>query len=540
MALTDGLARGGRIVRRLGELGLLEPRRALAAARNVPTLIGRGPTLGLSCQIKADGQPDATAIVDDHGSLTWAELDRRVNRLAHALTERGAEPGTAVATVLRNGRHQAEAMLACQKLGLVAMPLNTWAKREELRTLLRRGEPRVVIYDARHGGELAGALPEGGAPIVVGDDRAGGEPYESVLAGHPPSRPRSFAGSAGTARVVIHTSGTTGVPKAAARDIGASGAGALLSLFEAVPYRASDVIYCPAPLFHSFGLLTLSTAVFTGARLVLPDAFDPERALATIAEQAVTAASLTPLMVRRLVELGPEVRSAHDLSSLRIVLTSGSAMPPELRARARELLGDTLYDLYGSTEAGWVAIATPEDARDAPDSVGRPVPAVEVAILGDDGTPALPGEAGRVCVRGGARFSGYTSGEEVDEHAGHLDTGDLGFLDGEGLLHIVGRADDVVIVGGENVHPAEVESVIAELDGVTDVAVVGVADEEYGEVIAAAVVGAVDAEAVRAHCERRLASFKVPRRTAVVDELPRNALGKVLRGELRERLTAGG
>ncbi len=535
MALTDGLARGRRMVRRLHELGLLEPRRALAAARNVPTLIGRGPTLGLSCQIKADGQPDATAIVDDHGSLSWVELDRRVNRLAHALTERDVEPGAAVATVLRNGRHQAEAMLACQKLGLVAMPMNTWARRDELTALLARSDPRAVIFDARHADELDGAIPEGAAAIVVGDGAAtpDAEAYESVLAAHSPARPVPFASDGGTARIIIHTSGTTGTPKAATRDIGSSGASALLSLFEVVPYRDGDVIVCPAPMFHSFGLLTFSTAVFTGATLILPDAFDPEGTLEAIAEHGATAASFIPVMIRRMLELPEETRSRYDLSSLRIVLTSGSAMPPDLRARATELFGETLYDLYGSTEAGWIAIATPGDVRAAPDSVGRPVPSVEVAILDEDGQPVPRTETGRVCARGTAEFEGYASGEEVDEHAGYLDTGDLGYLDGDGRLHIVGRADDMVVVGGENVYPIEVEAAIEDLDAVEEVAVVGVPDEEYGEVLAAYVVGSLDEDAVRSHCEATLASFKVPRHVEVVDELPRTATGKVLRRDLR-------
>lgn len=537
MALPDGLAHAGRAARRIRDLGLLRPRRALAAARNVPTLLGRGPTLGLSCQIKADSDPDGTAIIDDHGRLSWAELDRRVNRLAHALTERGAGPGAAVATVLRNGRHQAEAMLACQKLGLVAMPMNTWAKRGELTTLLARSDPRAVVYDARHADELDGAFPDGAARIVVGDAATtpDAEAYESVLADRSPARPAPFGGTGRAARLVIHTSGTTGTPKAAARDIGSSGVRALLSLFEVVPYRDGDVILCPAPLFHSFGLLTFSTAVFTGATLVLPDAFDPERTLEAIAEHRVTAASFIPVMVRRMLELPDEVRDRHDLSSLRIVLTSGSAMPPDLRARTTELFGDTLYDLYGSTEAGWIAIATPEDVRAAPDSVGRPVPAAQVAVLDEEGGPVPQGDTGRVCVRGTAEFEGYASGERVDEHAGYLDTGDLGFLDDDGRLHIVGRADDMVVVGGENVYPVEVEAAIEDLDAVDEVAVIGVPDEEFGEVLAAYVAGSVAAGEVRAHCEDVLASFKVPRTIEIVDELPRTTTGKLLRRDLRAR-----
>lgn len=537
--LTAALRTAGHRVRRLGEIGALDPRKAAAGLRSIPYLVGRGPNLGITSQIHAKTRGGERAVVDRHGALTWSELDRRVDRLCAALTELGLRPGDQVAMVLRNGRELVECLIAAQKLGLVAAPLNTWSQRDELGPLLERSAPDVLVYDTRHAEALDGVVPAGTHLIAVAggsDDAAldGSDAYEAMLSGHPPVRPGPFDGVRGTARLLIHTSGTTGLPKAASRDTSTQGS-ALVGFLDVLPYREGDIVYCPAPMFHAFGLLTLSISVLIGATLVLPDRFDPADSLRGIAEHDATGASFVPVMIRRMLDVPEEESERHDLSSLRIVLTSGSAMPPPLRAAATDLFGPVLHDLYGSTEAGWVAIATPEDVADAPDSVGRPVPGVELVILGEDDEPLPEGETGRVCVESDFRFEGYASGEETDERVGYLDTGDLGYVGDDGRLYIVGRADDMVIVGGENVYPIEVETVIERVDGVEDVAVLGAPDEELGEVLAAFVVGDVTVEDVRSRCEDALASFKVPRRIEIVDELPRTSTGKVLRRDLRDQ-----
>jgi fatty-acyl-CoA synthase len=525
--------------RRLRELGILDPRRAVAAVRTTPWLLGRGPSLALAAQIHAHAHPDKTAVVDRHGQLTWQELDGRVNQVVRALRGAGMASDDAVATVLRNGRELAEIILASQRAGMRAMPLNTWASRDELGALLDRARPRVLVYDTRHTDQLEDAVPAGTRLLTVGADddaRPDAYAYESALDRHGTSPPPPFQRPSHGGRVVIHTSGTTGTPKAAERDLSSSGPALLVGLLERVPYRHDDTTVCPAPLFHSFGLLTLSTAIASGATIVLPDSFDPEETLAAVDDTGATALSLVPIMLKRIVDLPDERRADHDVSSLRIVLLSGSALGEELRRAAVDVFGEVLYDLYGSTEAGIVTIATPEDMRDRPESVGRPLVGVDVAIVNDDGRPVPTGETGRVTVRSSMRFEGYVSGEDVPEEQGYLDTGDLGHLDEDGTLVVVGRADDMAVVGGENVYPAEVEAVLTELDGVHDVAVFGVADDEYGEVLAAFVVGDVTEEEVREACRGALASFKVPRHIAVIDELPRTATGKVLRRELRDRL----
>lgn len=532
--LVSDLA-GGEAVQRFVQIGALSPRFLAGGAATLPWLLGRGASLGTLCQIHGVGRASQLAIVDRRGELTWRELDRRVNRLGHALRERGVEPGDQVAILLRNGREFVESVLACQKQGLVAAPLNTWGKARELGGILDREAPAALVHDVRHGDQLDGQVPNGMLTIHVGDEEeplAGSVAYEEMLAGGSPRPSNPFVSERGTTRVLIHTSGTTGTPKAASRDTGGEGGAALLGVLDTVPYRHDDVMYIPNPMFHSLGVLTLSIGMITGATMVLPDGFDPEQAWRDLERYRVTAASFVPVMLRRMLNLddAPNV----DLDRLRIVLVSGAAMPPELRRRTTERMGEVLYDLYGSTEAGWIAIATPDSLRAAPEAVGAPVAGVELAILDTEGRPVSDGE-GEIHVRSPGTFEGYASGEETTVRDGYLSTGDLGYLDDQGYLHVVGRADDMVVVGGENVFPDEIEAVIGELDGVDECAVLGAEDEELGQVLVAFVVGSVDAQRVEEVCRDQLASYKVPRRVHVVDELPRTSTGKVLRNELKDR-----
>ena len=514
-----------RIGLRLAQAGALGPRRAVAAAGSAPWLLGRGPSLGILSQINAVADGHGVAVHDRHGSLTWRELEARSNRLAAALREHGLGPGDVLATLLRNGREQVEAILAAQKTGISVAPLNTWAQARELGAVMERTEPALLLFDPRHFDQAKGAI--GDAPAVPV-----GTPYEDLLARHSslPGLPVTLR--RGEPRIIIHTSGTTGRPKAAARSAASAGPRALVGLLGAVPFRTDDVIVCPAPLFHSFGLLTLSVGMLLGATLVLPERFDPEDTLALVEQHRATAAAMVPVMIGRILDLPKRARTRHDLSSLRIVLASGSAMSPDTRKRAIELFGDVLYDLYGSTEAGWIAVAGPEDMAADPRTLGRPVAGVEVAVLGDAGERGEPGEKGTLHVRSDAVFEGYTSGEDVPEREGFLDLGDVGWVDDEGRLFVEGRSDEMVVVGGENVYPIEVEEAIERVDGVRAVAVVGVPDDEYGQVLAAFVEGTVDPERVRAACRSELASFKVPKRVEIVDELPRTDTGKVRKRDL--------
>jgi fatty-acyl-CoA synthase len=523
----------------LGDAGMLEPKGSLAVARTLPWLLGRGPSLGLMSQIHGSALRGKTAIIDRNGELTWGQLDHRANQAGRALTGLGLRGSDRVATLLRNGRESVEIALGAQKWGIICCPLNTWAKPKELKSLMGTADPKLLVYDTAHAEQVEKCVPEGVPLAFVGDPAKaleGSLDYEGMLEDQVPGPPPPFTRDSGSAKVIIHTSGTTGSPKGAARNASDAGVAALANLLRVVPYKRDDVIFCPAPVFHSFGLATVTFATVVGMTMVLPEKFDPEGSLRMIEEHGATAASFVPVMIKRIVNLDDDVKSKYDLSSLRVVMASGSAMGEDLRKAAMETLGETLYDLYGSTEAGWVAIARPEDIKNKPKSVGKPVPGIEVAIFSKDGERLPQGETGEIFVKSEVLFEGYTSGDEKsDEREGYMSIGDLGHLDDEGCLFIEGRADDMVVVGGENIYPIEIEEVIGSISGVDDVTVMGVPDDEYGQVLGAFVVGNVDPDKIKSVCKEELASYKVPRRVEIIDELPRTSTGKVVKRELIEQ-----
>jgi acyl-CoA synthetase (AMP-forming)/AMP-acid ligase II len=523
---------------RLWESGTFDPRAMAAAVRSFPWFVGRGPSLGLVAQINAIAYGDRDAIHDSKGSLTWKEVDARTNRLARAFQAAGVGSGDRVATLLRNGREAAEAIFAAHKLGVTIAPLNTWGKSREIKQAMDQTNPRVLIYDVRHASAVQGAANKDVQLVAVGEGKGtlqGSVQYEEWLEEQSdrPLPPISLDRS--PPKILIHTSGTTGKAKAASRGTPMGAILSLVGLFTVVPFRRSDVVLCPAPLFHAFGLLTFTLAALMGSPLILPERFDPEQTLALGDEHGATAVALVPVMVRRILALSDEVKSKYELTTLRIVLVSGSVLPDEVRRDAMALFGEILYDLYGSTEAGWVAIATPEDMVEAPGTLGKPVPGVNVAAFGDGGSKLGPGEKGTLAVKSGMVFEGYTSGEDTEMFDGYLSIGDTGWLDEDGRLFVEGRADEMVVVGGENVYPAEVEAVIEGMDGVSDVAVVGIPDDEYGQVLAAFVEGSVDKDQVVKYSRDNLASFKVPRVVEIVDQLPRTSTGKVRKNELLRR-----
>lgn len=528
-----------RTMKRLRGAGAVSPLSPIAIATALPYLIGRGTSLGIVLQMNAITVGKKPAIVDQKGTLTWRELDAEVNRFSRALYRGGLKGGDKLALLLRNGREAAIAALAAQRTGIVACPLNTWAKPRELKAVLENVNPDLLVYDTLHLDQIKTAVPEGSSLVAVGetgDTVEGSVMWDDFIDGCGTGRLKPVTRNRGSAKIIIQTSGTTGTPKGAARDSSAAGMGALANLLGTVPYRRDDRVYIPAPLFHSFGLATFTFATALGATMVLPPKFDPEQSLRDIEEHRCTAASFVPVMIRRIVSLDDDVKDAFDLSSLRIVMASGSVLSLDLKKAATELFGDVLYDLYGSTEAGWVAIATPDDIKNKPKSLGRPVEGIEIAIFDNDGNRCEAGQTGEIFVRSNVLFEGYTSGDNKDERDGFMSIGDLGHLDDDGHLYVESRSDDMVIVGGENVYPIEIEEVIEAVDGVSEVTVLGIEDDEYGHVLAAFVVGSASEETIRSACKDELASYKVPRRIEILDELPRTSTGKVIKRELVKEL----
>ena len=526
-------------IKTLHHANALDPKAPLAMARAFPWLVGRGPSLGILTRINAQVLGDKPAVFDRSGSISWRELEARSNQVAHLLEAEGLEPGDRVATLLRNSREIVEVALGCQKVGIVACPLNTWAKPKELKATIENADPQLMFYDTGHAEQIEAAAPEDLPLLFVGDEADAvkdSKSYEELMDEQPITAPSPFTLKRGSPKVVIHTSGTTGTPKGASRDAAAAGIGALVNLLTIVPYKRDDIVYCPAPMFHSFGLITFVVTTALGATLILPEKFDPEESLKLIDEHDATAASFVPVMIRRIVQLDDDIKSKYGLSSLRVVMASGSAMSEDLRKAALDLFGDVLYDLYGSTEVGWVAIAKPEDMKEKPKSVGKPVPGVDIAVYSKEGERIEGTDTGELFIKSDFVFEGYTSGESKEERDGYMGIGDLGHFDEDGFLYVEARTDDMVVVGGENIYPIEVEQVIEDISGVDEVAVLGIEDQEYGQVLAAFIVGSTSEDDVKKHCESELASYKVPKRVEVVDELPRTSTGKVLKRELIDNL----
>jgi fatty-acyl-CoA synthase len=291
-----------------------------------------------------------------------------------------------------------------------------------------------------------------------------------------------------------------------------------------------------APMFHAWGLSNTLVGLLLGNTIVLERHFDPEATLSAIARRRAAVLAAVPVMLLRIAELPADVRRQYDTSSLRFVPLSGSALPGDLATRFMDAYGDVIYNMYGSTEAGAVSIASPADLRIAPSTAGRPPRGTEVVLLDEDDHAVPVGVTGRIYVRSPLAFDGYTDGNSKRVIDGFMQTGDTGHFDDNGLLFVDGRDDDMIISGGENVFPGEVEDVIAGHPDVVEAAVIGIDDDEFGQRLKAFVVrragAAVDEAGVRDHVRANLARYKVPREVEFLDALPRNATGKVLRRDL--------
>jgi fatty-acyl-CoA synthase len=521
MGVLGEVVKGAPVLKRAGLVRAYLPRpKLLALAAKAPF---RTPNLGTAVALHAALRPSEPAVVDATGQLTWAELDDRVTRLANALLDL-AQDGQRVAFMVRNGRAAIECYAAAARAGLAAVPVNTWSSRGELRHIVETQDPAVFIADEEFADDVEAERQDAEVLITGADGR-----YEQALAGASSSPPSVKGGG----RVVTHTSGTTGKPKGAERDLGGGSISALVAFLEKVPLHADEEFLLTAPLFHTFAQGMMGIGLVLGMTLVLPPRFDPAGFLDTMAERRIAAAALVPAMLRKLLE----VEDAPDTPEWRFAVLSGSALPPALREQAEERFGNIFYDLYGSTEVGWATIATPQDHVERPGSVGRPGKGMKAFAVDDDGTVLPPGEIGRIHVATGFEFEGYT-GIDSDRQTAHGGTefGDLGYVDDDGYLYVTGRADDMIVSGGENVYPSEVEAVLDEHPDIADAAVVGADDEEYGEVLHAFVVprqgASVSSDDVVSFVRERLSRYKAPKRVKILDELPRNATGKVLKGEL--------
>ena len=482
-----------------------------------------GTTLPGVMAAAAGRYPERIAIHDDDGSITYSELWDRSQRIAGAFVARGVGEGSRIGLLGRNHRGFVEWLVAASATGADVVLLNTGFAAPQLAAVVKSEGIAVIVHDDEF------------ADVVAG---AGAETYDE-------SAMQTLAGAATLAsprreqgRMVILTSGTTGHPKGAARRSDPAAIEGVAAVLERIPFRLGDTQVIAAPLFHGWGLTNLLFGIGRCTTNVLSRRFDAGMTLRAVSEHHAQVLVVVPVMLSRILGLDPDVLVAAPTTDLRVIASSGSALGSKLATATLDRFGPVLYNLYGSTEVAVATIATPADLLQAPATAGRVARGVQVEILDEAGTVVPDGTVGRVFVGGSMRFEGYTTGGTKEECRGLLSSGDLGYFR-DGLLFVEGREDDMIVSGGENVFPGEVEELLSHHASVAEVAVVGVPDEEFGQVLAAFIVrrpGAkLSADEVRAHVRDNLARHKVPRRVEFLDELPRNTTGKILRRSLAER-----
>jgi acyl-CoA synthetase (AMP-forming)/AMP-acid ligase II len=491
---------------------------------------GTGPAGGFATL--AVRYPDRAGLVDELGTLTFGEIHRRSNALAHALRARGIGEGDAVAVMCRNHRGFVDASLAVAKLGADVLYLNTAFAGPQLVDVLAREKARAVIHDEEFTGLLAAA--DVADRILAwtdtdSDTDGDSDSLESLMRS---GSDDDLAPPIRRSRTVILTSGTTGIPKGAPRS--EAGIDAAVAMLSRLPLLVGWTTHFDAPLFHTWGYAHFAFSMLLGSTVVLIRRFDPETCLQVTQDFQCDSLVVIPVMLPRILQQPEETLASYDLSSVQAVAASGSALPGDLATTWMDRFGDTLYNVYGSTEVAYASIATPQDLREEPGSAGKPPHGTVVRILDADGNELPQGESGRIFVGNGLLFDGYTGGGGKELVDGLMSTGDLGRFDANGRLHVEGRDDEMIVSGGENVFPKEVEDCLARHVHVVEAAAIGVPDDDFGKRLRAFVVTRqhVDEDELRDWVTQNLARFKVPRDFVFVDELPRNATGKILKREL--------
>jgi fatty-acyl-CoA synthase len=480
---------------------------------------------------------DRVAMRDERGEVTYKELDERTNALANAWREKGLKPGDGVAILVRNHRGFLDAVFAAAKCGAKIILLNTSFAGPQIREVADREGTDLLVYDDEYSETLKGVDPPQGrwrAWVDDGSPEDADDTLDAIIASSSTKGPPR-AGKA--PKIVILTSGTTGTPKGAPRDEPKS-LGIMGGLLSKVPFRARETTELAVPLFHALGFASMALGLALGSTLVVRRKFDPETTLDSMQDSECTALVVVPVMLQRILDLGEDKVSERDLSKLTVIFVSGSAVGPELVKRTLKTFGPVLYNMYGSTEIAYVTIAGPDDLRSQPGSVGKVVRGTVVKILDDEGEEVETGRSGRIFVGNSAQMEGYTGGENKEIIEGLMSSGDVGHFDDDGRLFIDGRDDEMIVSGGENVFPAEVEECLAAHEAVEEAAVIGVDDEKFGQRLKAFVVVRsgknLSEDDLKGHVKSNLAGYKTPREIVFLDELPRNPTGKVLKRDLEE------
>ncbi len=541
--LPDRLRTGARLWRQSGLLFEVSLSGVRAAAATLAKG-GRNPSLIFA--LHAANSPDKAAILWRDRRLTFGQLDDRMTRAAVGLQRRAFRRNTSVVIMMRNRPEFLEVQAGAGRLGAAAVSVSWRSTAAELVYLAQHCGAKAIVFEADlwHAVEQARkslpAITEADY-IAVGGDIPGCSRYEEdFLAPSGATLGDMEKGVEDDAAVVIYTSGTTGKPKGAVRKFPKDALHASAQFIAETPMRTDDVHIVTCPLYHSTAFGFLAFNAILGGTAVLMDEFKPELFLQLVERHGVTTTAVVPTLLHRVMAVGPQVLAKHDVRSMRAIFTVGAPLSGPLGTSVMDHFGDVLFNCYGATETGLVTMATPADLRSAPGSIGKPLPGNEVRLLDDEGREVGPGQVGELYVRNKMLVAGYHNDADstrASMREGFFSVGDLARKDPEGRYFIEGRKRDMVISGGVNVYPAEVEGALEAHPDVAEVAVVGVEDAEWGERVRAFVVRRpgtlLDEGALKAWCRERLAGPKVPRDFVFMDALPRNPTGKVLKRELR-------
>lgn len=538
-SLSEWAARaraGARVALRSGLLFEANPRMLLTALRARMA----GP-LGISAlvRIHAAGRPTDPAVIFEGRTHTWREMDERIDRLATGFRhELGLGRGDAALLVMRNRPEMLEAQAALARIGGSAVSVAWRSTPEELAYLAENSGAKAVLVEEAVAGAVREARPQLSgvrAFVSIGAPIEGFTSYESLLTRTPRERLDGTEGA-----VVIYTSGTTGKPKGAVRRFPKEMAWAVLHVLDELPFRSDDRHLAVSPMYHSTAFGFISFTMVLGGAVIIEPSFDPERFLALIERERVTTTAVVPTMLHRVLELPESVRRRYDTRSLRAIFCGGAPLSGELARRTMDELGMVLYNFYGATETGLVTIATPEELLRSPGTIGHPIGGNVIRLLDEEGREVPDGETGELWVKNAMLVAGYHADDEATRRSmrdGFFSVGDLAHRDANGLYHLDGRKRDMIITGGVNVYPAEVEEILHRHPNVAECAVVGVDDPEWGERVRAFVVPRehpFDPDELIQWARQHLAGPKVPREVRVLEELPKNPTGKVLKRALRE------
>jgi fatty-acyl-CoA synthase len=539
-----------KVVRSTGMIQPVRPARFVAFLRAASRL---PPGPHLTVMFHAAAHPDKEAIVE-YGSgfvkrMTWGELDATVNRLANALLTRGGGGGARIALMLPNGSEYLIAQQALARIGATAIQIGYHLKPAEIAHILGNAEPAATIV---HGEQLATLLAaraqvnQRGPLISVGERPEASQrspevaEWDRALAAASPEAPAHAAHGDGGG-VIVYTSGTTGKSKGAHRTWKTTGLETVADLMFQVGVRADDRHLVVCPLYHSAAPAFVAMMLGLGATVVLMNHFDPAGALEIIQRERVTCTLMVPTMIVRITNLPSEQIARHDTTALRWVMSVAAPLTTEAARRFMDRFGPILWNFYGSTETGLVTLAGPSDHVSRPGTIGRALRGNEIRLLDDGGREVPDGAVGELYARNTMLITGYHKNQEATRSSlrdGFFSVGDLGRRDSDGYYYLESRKHDMVISGGVNIYPREIEDHLHAHPAILDAAVIGVPDPDWGESLRAFIVlrdgHQLSEHDVIAYCRERLADFKRPRKVTFVSELPRNPTGKVLKRELRE------